>query len=254
MIKCNYHTHTTFCDGKNTPEELVLEAIRLGCAEIGFSGHSYTFFDESYCMSLDATQNYKDEIRRLKEKYGDRIRIYLGIEQDYYASEPTDDYDYVIGSVHYVKKDGVYLPIDESMESQKEIVERYYCGDYYSFVEDYYRTVSDVYQKTKCDIVGHFDLITIYNDGNTLFDTDDKRYRDACFGALEMLEKEAVAFEINTGAIARGYKKDVYPSDEIIERLKKANKKLVFSSDCHDVKNLLFGYDICLKKAEKREI
>ena len=34
----------------------------------------------------------------------------------------------------------------------------------------------------------------------------------------------------------------------------KANKKLVFSSDCHDVKNLLFGYDICLKKVEKREI
>ena len=254
MILEDFHVHSTYCDGKNTLEEMVRSAIDLKMTRIGFSGHAYTAFSDDYCMSLEDTKKYAQDIAELKEKYADRITILCGIEMDYFSDKPNIKTDYRIGSVHYVKKDGVYLPIDESMESQKEIVERYYCGDYYSFVEDYYRTVSDVYQKTKCDIVGHFDLITIYNDGNTLFDTDDKRYRDACFGALEMLEKEAVAFEINTGAIARGYKKDVYPSDEIIERLKKANKKLVFSSDCHDVKNLLFGYDICLKKAEKREI
>ena len=38
MIPANYHTHTLFCDGKNTPEEMVLEAIRLtlklpGCSK-----------------------------------------------------------------------------------------------------------------------------------------------------------------------------------------------------------------------------
>ena len=32
----NYHTHTTYCDGKSTPEEIVLEAIRLGMDTIGF--------------------------------------------------------------------------------------------------------------------------------------------------------------------------------------------------------------------------
>lgn len=36
MIPSNYHTHTRFCDGKNTPEEIVREAIRLGCPELGF--------------------------------------------------------------------------------------------------------------------------------------------------------------------------------------------------------------------------
>ena len=47
MTPSSYHTHTTFCDGKDSPEELVLEAIRLGCPEIGFSGHAHTAFDES---------------------------------------------------------------------------------------------------------------------------------------------------------------------------------------------------------------
>ena len=50
MIKTNFHTHTTFCDGKNTAEEVVLSAIEKGFSAIGFSGHGYTPFDLRYCM------------------------------------------------------------------------------------------------------------------------------------------------------------------------------------------------------------
>ena len=50
MMFSNYHTHTTYCDGANTPEELVLEAIRLGCPELGFSGHSH-LAEDSCSMS-----------------------------------------------------------------------------------------------------------------------------------------------------------------------------------------------------------
>ena len=82
MIPCNYHTHTCFCDGKHTPEEMVLEAIRLGCREIGFSGHSYTPFDGSFCMTKENTLAYIDTVRALQRKYANQIKIYLGIEQD----------------------------------------------------------------------------------------------------------------------------------------------------------------------------
>ena len=77
----NYHTHTRFCDGADSPEELILEALRLGCPEIGFSGHSY-IEGENWCMSAEGTEQYIREICRLKEQYRDRIRIRLGIEQD----------------------------------------------------------------------------------------------------------------------------------------------------------------------------
>ena len=43
----NYHTHTTFCDGQNTAEEVVLSAIDKGFSSIGFSGHGTTPFDLS---------------------------------------------------------------------------------------------------------------------------------------------------------------------------------------------------------------
>jgi predicted metal-dependent phosphoesterase TrpH len=50
MIFTDLHVHTTFSDGKNTPEEVVLSAIDMGFDAIGFSGHGYTDFDLTYCM------------------------------------------------------------------------------------------------------------------------------------------------------------------------------------------------------------
>ena len=77
MICPDYHVHTTFCDGKNTPEETVKAALAAGMPAIGFSGHSHTAFDESYCMSLAGTKAYKEEIRRLQQLYGDKM-IFTG--------------------------------------------------------------------------------------------------------------------------------------------------------------------------------
>ena len=133
MNLSNYHTHSTFCDGADAPEEIVREAIRRGCPELGFSGHSHIPFDDC-CMSVEGTEEYKAEIRRLREKYADRIRIWLGVEQDIFGDLPTDDYDYVIGSVHFVFRDGRYLSVDESRESFLDHVAHFYGGDILAFV------------------------------------------------------------------------------------------------------------------------
>lgn len=244
MIPCNYHTHTHFCDGINSPEEIVLEAIRLGCKELGFSGHSYTFFDESYCMTQAGTQEYIAMVRALQEKYRDRIKILLGVEQDYHSLALTDEYDYVIGSVHYVKKDGCYLPVDESKEIQMENVRKFYNGDFYGFIEDYFETVADVYRKTRCQIVGHFDLIKKFNDAGDLFDPQHPRYQAAANKALMALRAAPVALEVNTGGIAKGYIKEPYPAGDILRQWLQWEKPALFASDCHNAENLLFGYDL----------
>ena len=239
----NYHKHTVYCDGNDTPEALVLEAIRLGCPSIGFSGHSFTEFDQSYCMSREKTEEYKREVRALKEKYRGQIEILLGVEQDYYSEEPTDEYDYVIGSVHYILKDGVYLTVDWTREQQEEDVKIYYGGDFYAYAEDYYKIVADIYRKTKCDIVGHFDLITKFNQDDALFDTKDERYRNAALAAVRALLKTPAAFEINTGAIARGLRTEPYPAKFILDEIYREGGEVLITSDCHAKENLLFGFD-----------
>ena len=50
MIMCDMHVHTTFCDGKNSPEEMVLSAINKGLKAVGVVTHSHTAFDQSYCI------------------------------------------------------------------------------------------------------------------------------------------------------------------------------------------------------------
>lgn len=241
MTPSSYHTHTTFCDGRNTPEEMVQEALRLGCPAIGFSGHSYTPFDESYCMSREGTKEYKACVRSLQRRYAGQIRILLGVEQDFYSEEPTNDYDYVIGSVHYVKKGRAYLPVDESAEKQVEIVNRYYGGDFYEFAEDYYKNVAGLCRKTKCNLIGHFDLITKFNERGILFDTENPRYRAAAERALQELMMHPAAFEINTGAIARGYRTEPYPEKRIIGLLLDRGIRVVKTSDAHSKEHLLYG-------------
>lgn len=241
MRGSSYHTHTTYCDGKNTPEEMVLEAIALGCAEIGFSGHAFTVQDNEFCMSKECTKEYRNCIRQLQEKYAGQIRILMGIEQDYYSDDPEENYDYMIGSVHMVEKNGYFLPVDASRDLQIQVVESFYGGDFYGFIEDYYALVGDIYRKTHCQIIGHFDLITKFNESGDLFDTNHPRYVAAASAALHKLLPEPVIFEINSGAISRGYRTTPYPEPWILNEILNSGKPVIYTSDCHDKRFLLTG-------------
>ena len=242
MILSDFHTHTIFSDGKNSPEEMVQRAINSGLRAIGFSDHSYTFFDESYCISKNNIQNYINTIADLKEKYRSKIEIYCGIERDFYSNESTAPYDYVIGSVHYVKAGDSYIPIDESIDGFKLAVDTYFGGDRLSLCEEYFKSVSRVLEKTNADIIGHFDLVSKFN-GENLFDETDERYISAWKNALDDLLKYNKPFEINTGAIFRGYKNFPYPSKEMIDYIKEKGGKFVLSSDAHSVDGICFQFD-----------
>ena len=52
----NLHTHTNYCDGIDTPTEMIEAAIAKGFGGIGFSGHSYMFYSPSHSMSLEGTE------------------------------------------------------------------------------------------------------------------------------------------------------------------------------------------------------
>ena len=135
------HTHTTFSDGRNTPEEMVLSAIGMGMSTLGISDHSYTSFDESYCIPRHRLEEYKACIRMLKEKYRDRIELRLGLEKDYYSDTVDDGCDYLIGSVHYMKIGEEYVPVDRSAKTLIDAAARHFGGDIYSLAEIYYSTV-----------------------------------------------------------------------------------------------------------------
>ena len=237
----NYHTHTTYCDGKNTPEEMVLAAIGANMSEIGFSVHSPLPFYSDWAIKEERLDEYKSELFSLREKYKEQIKIYVGIEQDYFSENSTDGFDYVIGSVHFVYKNGEYLAVDISADEVKSNIKKHYGGDALAYCEDYYRLVKDVYNKTKCQIIGHFDLVTKFNEKMPLIDTNAKRYKKAAREALAELVKTPAIFEINTGAISRGYRTCPYPQEEIMDEISDSGKMFVINSDSHSVESIGFG-------------
>ncbi len=243
MITADFHTHTKYCDGNNTPREMVLQAIADGMTAIGFSGHAYTSFDVEWCMTPQGTEDYIREIAGLKAEFGDKIRIYHGTEYDYYSDGPKDNMEYIIGSVHYVEKDGVRRSIDESPECLRAIVDEMFDGDPIACAESYYENVGNVVEKTGADIIGHFDLICKFNEVDHMFDTSDARYIAAWKKAADKLLETGKIFEINTGAISRGYRTKPYPATDIIDYIGKRGASFILSSDSHSTKTLRFGFD-----------
>ena len=246
MIFTDLHTHTCFCDGKNTPEEMVLSAIEKGLKTLGLCVHAY-IPDADYCVSLEGAEEFKRQVNALKEKYKDKITLLCGVETDYFSNMSLSGFDYVIGSVHYFGVDGKIYDVDHSSEMFVKIVNEVFGGDYYSAVENYYSFVGDVIEKTNADIIGHFDLITKFNQDNKLFSTSHPRYISAVDKALKKLVKSGKPFEINTGAISRGYRKEPYPSQEIIDKIKNMGGKFILSSDSHNAQKIAYQFDVWQK-------
>ena len=242
MILEDFHTHTVFCDGNNSPEEMVLSAIEKGVQKLGLLVHAYVDFDDC-CVKLYEIEKFKAEISRLREKYKEKIQIFCGVEMDYYSSMDLEGFDYVIGSVHYLKLGEEYFAVDLTAETLRTVANKYFDGDIYAVCEAYYALVGEIADKFKIDIIGHFDLITKFSENEDFIDANNPRYINAAKGAIEKLVKHNIPFEINTGAIARGYKKTPYPSFELTKYIAKLGGKFILSSDSHNKNSLCSGFD-----------
>ena len=234
------HMHTVWSDGKNTPEEMVQEAIRKGLETVGISDHSS---GDPCGMSLETAPAYKAEIARLKEKYAGQIRVLCGLERDFFTDD-FSEYDYTIGSVHWLRMpDGHRISIDWTPEKLREGAEKYFGGDMLALAEAYYETEARVTEVTKCDIIGHFDLVTKFIEVNPSFDPQDPRYVKAWKQAADRLLKTGKPFEVNFGAVNRGYRTGPYPSPEIRAYLLDHGGKLLMSSDAHTKENIAGGFE-----------
>ena len=238
----DFHVHTCYCHGEGTPEEYVQSAIRKGMPKLGLVGHAFTDFDGSYCMPQRA-EDFRREIARLKEAYAGKIELFCGVEMDAFSDEDPKLFDYALGSVHYVEVNGAYYSVDHTEEIQKAMVREIFGGDWYSFAENYYRTVGEVVGRTDCDIIGHFDLLTKFNEGGALFDETHPRYVAAWQEAAEKLLKTGRLFEINMGAIGRGLRTEPYPALPIAKRLAEHGARFVLSSDAHKPENIGLVFD-----------
>lgn len=289
MQKFDLHMHTNYCDGNDFAEDMVQAGVKSGLEVVGISGHAFTPHDPEYCMSPEGTENYIRDLEELKAKYADQIKVLVGTECDYYSEIDKSKYEYIIGSLHYLFPDGIsradvlrdhraegdkreddvlsggcWTDVDADPGMLVTFAEKYYGGDMMAVAERYYETLADIVKATDCDIIGHFDLITKFNEVpeySGFVDVTDQRYVDAwkkavdaifadCEGRRNRLEwligEESFGkpvFEINTGAISRGYRTAPYPAKDQIEYIREKGGLFVLDSDSHSEKNLCFAFE-----------
>ncbi len=239
----NLHTHTTYCDGKNTPEDMVQAAIDRGFESLGFSGHSHMAFSPGIGMTPENTLAYKAEVRRLQQKYADVIDIFCGLEFEYFSEPELAGYDYTIGSVHYLPSGGKLHGFDRDAKTAGAIVTKCFGGDGLAYAKVYYELLADLPSRGTFDIIGHFDIISKHCEQADFFDVTSPEYLRLAYMAADALAGKIPFFEVNTGAIARGYRTTPYPSLPITRRLLELGFLPVISSDCHDKSKLDFAFE-----------
>ena len=242
------HCHTVYSDGKNTIDEMVRAAIGKNFGTIGFSDHGPITVPCSCNMKAEDFSSYRKEIREAAERYRSQINVRFGLECDwlkgcqpiaFYNAFPTD---YRIGSVHFIRCGEEFVPIDKSRELQLEIIERYYNGDRYAMVLDYYSHVEEMTAAGGFDILGHIDLVCKFNENNALFDEESDLFEKPVSRILEAAADNRIAVEINTGAIGRGYRSRPYPSPRILRLCAAHRLPIYLNSDAHTTASLDAGY------------
>lgn len=242
--KSSVHCHSTLCDGKNTLQEMASAACAQGLTTLGFTGHSHTPCDREYCMSPSRTAQYKATITKLKAEYKGKVDILCGLEWDLFSDDKRMGYDYWIGSVHYIHgpKTGRFYEIDFRPQDLRECIDKDFDGDGLAVAEAYFASVEMVAAQ-KPDILGHIDLIKKLNADGSFFDEEDPRYKAAARRALTAAKANGCLLEVNTGAVYRGYRKDFFPGQWLLNEWYAMGGSVIITADAHRAEALTFGFE-----------
>jgi histidinol-phosphatase (PHP family) len=139
---------------------------------------------------------------------------------------------------------------DSNIESVKQDIKEFFGGDGMKYAKEYYRNMAKLYDYGDFDVVGHFDLLTKYCEQEELFDVNSLEYKNAALEALHALSSGSGVFEINTGAISRGWRVTPYPQDFLLRRIAEKGARVIITSDSHSRDTILFGYEAAVEYAK----
>lgn len=244
--------HTTWCDGKNTPDEMIQAALEKGFGAIGFSSHALLPLSDPWTLQPDTADAYVAEIRALAEKYKGRIKILCGIEADFISGKTRPDrsvyarlgLDYLIGSIHeVVAPNGTRVPVDHKPELLADGIARQFGGDAQAFVRAYFAAQRDMAATCDFDVIGHPDLVRKFNGTLRYFDESADWYREELRLTADVFAASGKLVEVNTGGISRGWIDDAYPSPFFRQLLRARGVRFILSSDAHSAAAIDCAFD-----------
>ena len=242
----DYHMHTPLCGhAVGEPLEYAEVAVEVGLEEIGFSDHAPFVHceDPNVTMSLKQLPDYYRMIEDVCKKYSNCLRVKIGIEADFIPGyeEKTKKiledypYDYVIGSVHFIKDWGFDNPEERDRWDSKDTDQVY---------RDYYDLLRRSAQSGLFDIMAHVDLVKKFGHlANADMTAEVKK-------TARVFKECGVAVEINTSGLRKPVK-EMYPSLKNLEIYAQAGVPLTFGSDSHVPSDVGRDFDKAFTMARK---
>lgn len=259
--RANFHTHSLFCDGKNSPEEMVKAALERGLKALGFSSHASFPIELEGNLPNERYQDYLDEIKRLRSKYEGQIPIYCGFEADYLSGVTEPDSgryarfspDFLIGSIHFLPRNqpGSRFAIDGSAEELAQGLHEVFHDDAQALIHAYFSLEREMIQKYDFPIIGHSDLFRKRNGVLHFFNEADTWYKDELEETADVIQASGKIVEINTGGMARGAINDTYPSLDYLRILCNRKVPFILSADAHAAQAIDYAFDYAFENVQR---
>jgi histidinol-phosphatase (PHP family) len=251
-MKCNYHTHTHFCDGKENMRFFVEKAVELQFDHLGFSSHAPISAQYDFTLTEDEIPNYLKEIEQYQKQYP-QLKIFKGLECDF-IPEVTQNFsyyknkyqlDYIIGGVHLVKvpnSNDIWFIDGSKRATYDDGLAQFFNHNIQKAVTCFWEQTYEMIETQKFDIIAHLDKIKMHNQ-DRFFTENEDWYIKLVNHAIELITKKNLIVEINSRGIYRMRCKNFYPSDYILEKLAKAKVPMIISSDAHKAEELPLYYE-----------
>lgn len=258
-MRANYHTHSTYCDGKDTLLAHVRAAEALHFDQLGFSSHATVPFENDFDISADDLPKYCAEIEELQKHTP--VRLLKALECDYVPGlsssfdwfRETYQLDYIIGGVHLVRPEResrLWFIDGPKREIYDEGLQQLFHGDIRKAVTAFWEQTFEMLETEHMDIIAHLDKIKMHNQ-HRFFQEDEPWYRDLAHKALRLIKDHDVVMEINTRGIYKKRCDAFYPSTELLCVARKMDIPVLISSDAHKAEELALLHEEAMVELKK---
>ncbi|RMG92882.1 MAG: histidinol-phosphatase HisJ family protein [Zetaproteobacteria bacterium] len=219
-------------------------ALKAGLDEIGMSDHSPMpdGFDPAWRMRRDELEDYLCEAESVRTAFAGRLTLRIGLEADFHPGSENyiagliaaHDWDFIIGSVHFIGDWGFDNPDHLDAWTGRDI-EKAYC--------DYFDLVAASARCGLFDILGHPDLIKKFGHRPP---PDSRRVRMAEEHMLQAVRQADVVLEISSAGLRKPVR-EIYPQQRIVRRAAELGIPFTYGSDAHAPEDVGHGMDLCLQ-------
>jgi histidinol-phosphatase (PHP family) len=223
-------------------------ATERGISELGVSEHVYRFEQALAVWRHPLWQRFAiDDLDGYCGFVRERTDLRLGIEADFVPGGEdrmaellgSRDFDYVIGSVHFLRDEAIDMDdysiwSSDRARSPEEIWTRYF------------QTLAEAACSGLFDILAHPDLVKVWGKGRLdrpMPEGDLRRYYEP---AVEAIAESGVAIEVSTAGLRKPVG-EIYPSSALLAMCVEADVPIALSSDAHRPQDVGADYDQALE-------